>query len=44
MTAAFANSMRATGTPAWMVRIAVRTAAATLGNEQVADDMAAGMP
>jgi hypothetical protein len=44
MLAASASSMRATGTPDWMVRITVFTAASTLGNEHVADDIAVGMP
>jgi hypothetical protein len=44
IVAASASSIRATGTPNWMVWITVFTAASTLGNEQVAADIATGMP
>jgi hypothetical protein len=39
-----ASSIRAIGTPSWMVLIATLTAASTLGKEQTADEIAAGMP
>ena len=36
--------MRATGTPLWIVRITVSTAAAIVGKAQTAAEIASGMP
>jgi hypothetical protein len=44
MALASANSIRAIGIPAWMVWITVLTADSTLGKEQVAAEIADGMP
>ncbi len=44
MVSASRNSMRATGTPDWMVRITLLTASSMVGNEHTADDIASGMP
>ena len=38
------NSMRATGMPVCMMAMTVSTASASVGNWQVADDIASGMP
>src|SRR5208283_9028 len=41
---ASASSIRATGTPNWIVLITTLTAALTLGKEQTAEETAAGTP
>ena len=38
------SSIRAIGTPAWMVAITVSTAPASVSNEQAAAEIASGMP
>ena len=42
--ASSSNSMRATGTPVWIVWITVSTAAAIVGKAQTAAEIASGMP
>ena len=39
-----ANSIRATGTPDWMIAMQVSTASSTLGKAQTAAETASGMP
>jgi hypothetical protein len=41
---AFATSIRATGTPVWMIWITALTAASILTNEHTAAEIATGIP
>ncbi len=44
MVSSSSSSIRATGTPDWIVAITVSTACSMVGNGHTADEIASGMP